>query len=158
MLKIQSGGRDIPVSLPGGASIVFRTAKPTAGMVAARRAAGLIIEAGGDAADASVAFTVALATWGAVSWEGIGDDAGEILPLTPENLELLMTEVPEAYRLIDQGFVIPILNRDAEKNASAPSPVGGTPAGARTAKSRKAGAGATSARRVKASAKSAPTS
>jgi hypothetical protein len=158
MLKIRTARPDIRVALSDGASIIFRSDKPSAGLVAARRAAGLVIEAGGDDADATVAFTVALAKWGAWSWEGVGDEDGQPLELTPDNLELLMTEMPDAYRRIDQGFVIEILNRDAEKNGSAPSPVGGTPAGARTAKSKKPGAVGTSARPAKASAKSVPTS
>jgi hypothetical protein len=162
MLRVRSSRPDIRVALPDGAAILFRSDRPTAGVVAGRRAAGVVVEAGGDSADASVAFTVALAAWGALSWEGVGDEDGQPLELTQESLELLMTEVPEAYRAIDQGFVIPILTRDAEKNVSAPLPVGGTPAaGARKTKaaakakkttSAKRGAGATSARRAPVSA------
>ncbi len=155
MLRIRTARPDIRVALSDGASILFRSDKPSAGVAAARRAAGLMIEAGGDDADASVAFTVALAQWGALSWDGVGDEAGQPLELTPESLELLMTQMPDAYRRIDHGFVIEILSRDAEKNGSAPSPVGGTPAGARMAKSKKRGAAGTSARPARASAKSA---
>jgi len=160
MLKIRTARPDIRVALPDGASILFRSDRPTAGVVAGRRAAGVVVEAGGDAAAASVAFTVALAVWGAVSWEGVGDEDGQALDLTPETLELLMTEVPEAYRTIDQGFVIPILTRDAEKNGSAPSRAGDTPgSGARkTAKkarkpnSAKPGPAGTTARPARGSA------
>jgi hypothetical protein len=168
MLRVRSGRPDIRVALPDGAAILFRSDKPTAGVVAGRRAAGVVVEAGGDAADASVAFTVALAAWGALSWEGVGDEDGQLLELTPQSLEMLMTEVPEAYRAIDQGFVIPILTRDAEKNVSAPLPAGAMPAAgarkttkartAKTATSAKRGAAGTSAPRANPSAGSARTS
>lgn len=158
MKKIGKLRPEIPVDLGDGASIVFRTAKRSVGMVAARRAAGLMIEAGGDAADASVAFTVALASKAAISWEGVSDLNGEPLELSEENLELLMTDDPEAYRRIDQQFVMLVLDLDAEKNASAPSPAGAMPAGALTENSATLGAVETTAPPVPTSATSAPTS
>lgn len=127
MLKVRSGRPDIVVDLPDGASITFRASRPTPGVIAGRRAYASVISGGGDDAEAAAAFTIGLATWGAISWEGIGDEAGEPLALTPENLDLLLSEEPEAYSRIDRKFVTPILEREAEKNGSAPSPAGGTP-------------------------------
>jgi len=121
---------EVIVPLDGGASLTFRPVL-SPGVVAARRAYFRALEAGGEPEDADVAFTVALAQWGAKAWSGICDEAGAPLPLTAELLEQLLLQSPRAFQAVDRDYVIPALERDAE-NASAPPPAGDMPAEALT--------------------------
>ena len=85
------------------------------------------------AADASndtraATFAAALARRAIVNWEGVGNAAGNVLPVTPEGVDALLSLWPifEAFNLlyVSRGMLL-----DAEKNGSAPSPTG-TSAGA----------------------------
>ena len=85
------------------------------------------------AADASndtraATFAAALARRAIVNWEGVGDAAGNVLPVTPEGVDALLSLWPifEAFNLlyVSRGMLL-----DAEKNGSAPLPTG-TSAGA----------------------------
>ena len=80
-------------------------------------------------------FAGALARRAVVDWEGVGNAEGNVLPVTPEGIDALLSLWPifEAFNLhyVSRGMLL-----DAEKNASAPSPTG-TSAGA-TATARRA--------------------
>lgn len=81
-------------------------------------------------------FAGALARRAVVDWEGVGDANGNVLPVTPEGIDALLSLWPifEAFNLhyVSRGMLL-----DAEKNGSAPS-LTGISAGA-TATARPAG-------------------
>ena len=68
-------------------------------------------------------FAGALARRAVVDWEGVGDAGGNVLPVTPEGIDALLSLWPifEAFNLhyVSRGMLL-----DAEKNVSAPSPTG----------------------------------
>ena len=88
-------------------------------------------------------FAAALARRAVADWEGVGDENGNVLGITPEGIDALLSLWPifEAFNL---HYVSPGMLLDAEKNGSAPLPTGTS-----------VGATAT-ARPVKRSAKTAP--
>jgi hypothetical protein len=81
-------------------------------------------------------FAGALARRAVVDWEGVGDAEGNVLSVTPEGIDALLSLWPifEAFNLhyVSRGMLL-----DTEKNGSASSPTG-TSAGA-TATARPAG-------------------
>ena len=68
-------------------------------------------------------FAGALARRAVVDWDGVGDADGNILPVTPDGIDALLSLWPifEAFNLhyVSRGMLL-----DAEKNGSAPSPTG----------------------------------
>ncbi|WP_296167981.1 hypothetical protein [uncultured Brevundimonas sp.] len=94
-------------------------------------AADLAPNGGSVQADAEFAFTVGCLVWGALDWEGVGDQDGEPLPMTEANLTLLLRQSLDIFDKFDREYVVPILVRDAEKNVSSPS-LNGTSAAAKT--------------------------
>ena len=76
----------------------------------------------------AVAMAKALARLVVLDWEGVGDAAGEPLPVTPEGIDALLDILPlfEAFQLryVSKGLLL-----EQEKNGSAPSQTG-TSAGA----------------------------
>ena len=68
-------------------------------------------------------FAAALARRAVVDWEGVGDEDGDPLPLSPEGIDALLALRPifEAFNLqyVSRGLLL-----DAEKNGSAPLPTG----------------------------------
>ena len=88
-------------------------------------------------------FAGALARRAVLDWEGVGDAEGNVLPVSPEGIDALLSLWPifEAFNLlyVSRGMLL-----DAEKNASAPSPTG-TSEGA-TPTARRAGASVPTAR------------
>ena len=88
-------------------------------------------------------FAAALARRAVVDWDGVGDESGTVVAVSPEGIDALLSLWPifEAFNLlyVSRGMLL-----DAEKNGSAPSPTGTS-----------AGATAT-ARPVKRSARTAP--
>ena len=85
------------------------------------------------AADASndtraAVFAAALARRAVVDWEGVGDESGTIIAVSPEGIDALLSLWPifEAFNLqyVSRGMLL-----DAEKNGSAPL-LTGTSAGA----------------------------
>ena len=83
-------------------------------------------------------FAAALARRAVVDWAGVGDANGNVLEITPDGIDALLSLWPifEAFNL---HYVSPGMLLDAEKNASAPSPTGtsaGATATARRAKTR----------------------
>ena len=68
-------------------------------------------------------FAGALARRAVVDWEGVGDAEGNVLPVTPEGINALLSLWPifEAFNLhyVSRGMLL-----DSEKNGSAPLPTG----------------------------------
>ena len=83
-------------------------------------------------------FAAALARRAVIGWEGVGDENGKLLEITPDGIDALLSLWPifEAFNLqyVSRGMLL-----DAEKNGSAPLPTGtsvGATATARPAKAR----------------------
>ena len=81
-------------------------------------------------------FAAALARRAVVDWEGVGDETGTVITVSPDGIDALLSLWPifEAFNLhyVSRGMLL-----DAEKNGSAPSPTGtsvGATATARPAK------------------------
>jgi len=122
----------------------------TALMVATRSDAAVqALEADASNDSRAAVFAAALARRAVVDWEGVGDEIGAAIAVSPEGIDTLLSLWPifEAFNL---HYVSPGMMLDAEKNASAPSPTG-TSAGA-TATARPA----TPSRRANARARPAP--
>ena len=73
--------------------------------------------------EAALAMGKALARSAILEWEGIGDAAGEPLPLSPDAIDALLDVWPifEAFQSV---YVAKGLLLDAEKNGSSPLPSG----------------------------------
>jgi len=80
----------------------------------------------------AVAMAKALARLVVLDWEGVGDEAGEPVPGTPDGIDALLDILPlfEAFQLryVSKGLLL-----EQEKNASAPSPNGTSAAATGTA-------------------------
>ena len=116
----------------------------TALMVSAR--ADTAIEALPETAaqeEMALAMAKAVARRAVLDWEGVGDDAGDAVPITPEGIDALL-EIWPVFEAFQTQYVAKGLILDAEKNVSAPLPTGPS-----------AGATAT-ARPVKGAARTAP--
>ena len=102
----------------------------TTALMVATRADPAVQALDADASNDSRAavFAAALARRAIVDWEGVGDEAGHVLEISPEGIDALLSLWPifEAFNLhyVSRGILL-----DAEKNGSAPSPTG-TSAGA----------------------------
>jgi len=68
-------------------------------------------------------FAAALARRAIVDWEGVGDEAGHVLAISPDGIDALLSLWPifESFNLlyVSRGLLL-----DAEKNVYAPSPIG----------------------------------
>ena len=96
----------------------------TALMVSAR--ADPAIEALPDTAtqeELALAMAKAVARRAVLDWEGIGDDAGNIVPVSPEGIDALL-EIWPVFEAFQTQYVAKGLILDAEKNVSAPLPNG----------------------------------
>ncbi|HQU69776.1 MAG TPA: hypothetical protein PLI43_16470 [Albidovulum sp.] len=111
----------------------------TALMVSAR--ADPAIEALPDTAtqeELALAMAKALARRTVLDWEGVGDDAGNAVPVSPEGVDVLL-EIWPVFEAFQTQYVAKGLILDAEKNVSAPLPNGpsaGATATARPARGR----------------------
>jgi hypothetical protein len=121
----------------------------TALMVSAR--ADLAIETlpeGASQEELALAMAKAVARRAVLDWEGVGDDAGNVVPVTPEGIDALL-EIWPVFEAFQTKYVARGLILDAEKNVSAPLPTGpsaGAIATARPARpARAAGASAPTA-------------
>jgi len=65
----------------------------------------------------------AVARRAVLDWEDVGDDAGEVVPVSPEGIEALL-EVWTVFEAFQTQYVAKGLILDAEKNVSAASPNG----------------------------------
>ena len=135
MLKIEKR-EPAWVELGGGARLYLKPIT-SLGMGSARAAAQAILANGGEPGEAGVAFTIALARWGALAWEGVGDDAGEAPELTPQGVQDLLEQHVDAYVAVDRLWVSPALADDQEKKGSSTLPAGTSRAGRKTMTSRK---------------------
>ena len=96
----------------------------TALMVSAR--ADLAIEAlpeGASQEALALAMAKAVARRAVLDWQGVGDDAGNIVPVSPEGIDALL-EIWPVFEAFQTTYVAKGLILDAEKNVSAPSPSG----------------------------------
>ena len=96
----------------------------TALMVSAR--ADPTIEALPDTAtqeELALAMAKAVARHAVLDWEGVGDDAGDPVPVTPEGIDALL-EIWPVFEAFQTQYVAKGLILDAEKNVSAPLPNG----------------------------------
>jgi len=71
----------------------------------------------------ALAMAKAVARRAVLDWEGVGDDAGNIVPVTPEGIDALL-EIWPVFEAFQTQYVARGLILDAEKNVSAPSPTG----------------------------------
>jgi hypothetical protein len=96
----------------------------TALMVSARAdpAIGALSE-GASQEELALAMAKAVARRAVLDWEGVGDDAGNIVPVTPEGIDALL-EIWPVFEAFQTQYVARGLILDAEKNVSAPSPSG----------------------------------
>lgn len=123
MLRLQSN-EPVTVDLGDGASVTLDPPSPrivAAGRRAARLALNADIELAGDMA--SLAFSEGVLRSAIRGWAGIGDAKGKALDCTPESVATALTD-PGFFDALERGYVIPIIEREAEKNASAASSAG----------------------------------
>jgi len=96
----------------------------TALMVSAR--ADMAIESLPESAtteELALAMAKAVARRAILDWEGVGDDEGNVVSVTPEGIDALL-EIWPVFEAFQTGYVGKGLILDAEKNVSAPSPSG----------------------------------
>ena len=106
----------------------------TALMVAARTDPELRALPSGSPDDAvAVAFAKAIATRAITAWEGVGDEAGVPLPVSPEGIAALLDLWP-MFERFQTEYVARGLEIDAEKNVSAPLPSGSSAGASATAR------------------------
>ena len=92
--------------------------------------------------DLALAMAKAVARRAVLEWEGVGDEAGNLLPVSPAGIDALL-EIWPVFEAFQAEYVARGLMLDAEKNASAPSPTG--PSAGATATARPAQAPAPTA-------------
>ncbi|MET4102785.1 hypothetical protein ACSSV6_003489 [Roseovarius sp. MBR-38] len=73
--------------------------------------------------DLALAMAKAIARRAVLDWEGVGDDEGNPVLVTPEGIDALL-EIWPVFEAFQTSYVARGLILDAEKNASAPSPTG----------------------------------
>jgi hypothetical protein len=78
-------------------------------------------------AEQALRFAKAVASRVITQWEGVGDDDGKELPVSPAAAAALMDVFP-LYRAFEAQYIGPWLKLESEKNVSAPS-LNGTSAG-----------------------------
>ncbi|MDP3261799.1 MAG: hypothetical protein Q8M59_02435 [Tabrizicola sp.] len=71
----------------------------------------------------ALAMAKAVARRAVLDWEGVGDDAGNIVPVSPEGIDALL-EIWPVFEAFQTRYVAKGLILDAEKNVSASSPTG----------------------------------
>ena len=96
----------------------------TALMVSAR--ADMAIESLPESAtteELALAMEKAVARRAILEWEGVGDETGSVVAVTPEGIDALL-EIWPVFEAFQTQYVAKGLILDAEKNVSAPSPSG----------------------------------
>ena len=107
----------------------------TALMVSAR--ADLAVETlsvGATQEEMALAMAKSVARRAVLDWEGVGDDAGNIIPVSPEGIDALL-EIWPVFEAFQTQYVARGLLLDQEKNVSAPSPTGPSAGATGTARS-----------------------
>ena len=92
--------------------------------------------------DMALAMAKAVARRAVLEWEGVGDDDGNLVPVSPAGIDALL-EIWPVFEAFQAQYVARGLMLDQEKNASAPSPTG--PSAGATATARPAQAPARTA-------------
>ena len=98
--------------------------RTTALLVSAR--ADMAIESLPEAAtteELALAMAKAVARRAILDWEGVGDESGSVIAVTPEGIDALL-EIWPVFEAFQTGYVAKGLILDAEKNVSAHSPSG----------------------------------
>ena len=113
-------------------AVRLRVQPCTTALVMAARASMIAGGEGDDDNARGAAMLKALAQAAIIDWEGIGDEAGNAIPPTPERIEALLDLYP-VFRAFETAYFLPALVLDAEKNASAPAPNGTSAAAPNTA-------------------------
>lgn len=72
-----------------------------------------LIERAGDALSESLLLA------GIDAWEGVGDSAGNVAPVTTDNLRLFLSD-PIRFEKLDRAYVHPFVVRELEKNGLSP--------------------------------------
>ena len=73
--------------------------------------------------DMALAMAKAVARRAVLDWEGVGDDDGNLVPVSPAGIDALL-EIWPVFEAFQTQYVAKGLILDAEKNVSAPSPTG----------------------------------
>ena len=81
----------------------------------------------------ALAMAKAVARRAVLDWEGVGDEAGNVLPVSPEGIDALLDIWP-VFEAFQTSYVARGLILDVEKNVSAPSPSGPSAGASGTAK------------------------
>jgi len=81
----------------------------------------------------ALAMAKAVARRAVLDWEGVGDDAGNAVAVSPEGIDALL-EIWPVFEAFQTSYVARGLILDAEKNVSAPSPNGLSAGASDTAK------------------------
>ena len=108
-----------------GHDVRLRVAPLTTSLMAAARSDPSVTSLPEGASNEIIAVTMAkaLARLVVLDWEGVGDEAGEPVPVTPQGIDALLDILPlfEAFQLryVSKGLLL-----EAEKNGSALSPNG----------------------------------
>jgi hypothetical protein len=71
----------------------------------------------------ALAMAKAVARRAILEWEGVGDEKGSVVAVTPEGIDALL-EIWPVFEAFQTQYVAKGLILDAEKNVSAPSPSG----------------------------------
>ena len=71
----------------------------------------------------ALAMAKAVARRAILDWEGVGDENGSVVAVTPEGIDALL-EIWPVFEAFQTRYVAKGLILDAEKNVSAPSPTG----------------------------------
>lgn len=90
----------------------------------------------------ALAMAKAVARRAVLDWEGVGDDSGDAVPVSPEGIDALL-EIWPVFEAFQTHYVARGLILEAEKNVSAPLPNG--PSEGATATARPARGAATTA-------------
>lgn len=140
MLKL-TGTAPIEISV-GDATVTLAAPSPRI-VAAGRRASRQAMDEDADLdwQIATVAFSEGVLAAAITGWEGIGTSEGEALDCTKDNIALALQDTL-FFDALDREYVLPIYQREREKNASAVSSAG-TSAGATADKTTAGSAAAT---------------
>jgi hypothetical protein len=125
MIKLSGAARAPSViDCQNGVTLTVQ-ASTSASRSAARRAAHAMVADDPDRLFYD-AFVHALAHRGITAWSGVGNVDGEVIEPTPDGVSELLNLSDTVFRAFEVGYVTPILELDAEKNASSAAPSGTT--------------------------------
>ncbi|MFN3279908.1 MAG: hypothetical protein ACK41Y_16180 [Paracoccus hibiscisoli] len=96
----------------------------TALMVSARADPAIeSLSEGATQEELALAMAKAVARRAVLDWEGVGDEFGQPMPVSPEGIDALL-EIWPVFEAFQTRYVARGLILDVEKNVSAPSPTG----------------------------------